>query len=512
MLGASAKKAETSAPVDKTMLRFLGLPLSFEELPSTRTSSAHFALHSSGFVALFEAQQVEFRLATKVAPDQVTVPFESVVMRLLDANPSSNAAGEEKTEGHTNYFVGNRRQDWRTGMARYKRLTYQNIYSGVDLAFYGTPFSLEYDFRVRPNANPGSVKFKFERALSLRVDEAGDLLVQTIAGNLRFRKPALYQLPGGQPESVPGGFTIDANNNVGFWIGPYDRTRELVIDPVLAYASYFPAEVSAVAADTAGNLYIAGMAGPGLPTQSADQGSLSGQWDGFLAKFDPTGSTLLFSTYFGGSGNEFIKAIALDAQGNAYVAGGTSSSDFPSTPGAFMTQCPGGICDTPFVAKFDSSGSLVYSTLTGGSVAGARAIAVDSAGNAYVTGSIASNDLPVVNAFQPNFAGTVSTTGLNAFVQKLDPTGSQLLYSTYLGGGSDSGNGIAVDSSGSAYVVGRTGSANFPTKNGLQTDTGTFFLTKFSPQGNTLVYSTLLGFGGQNDAANGVAIDSSGNA
>jgi hypothetical protein len=246
-----------------------------------------------------------------------------------------------------------------------------------------------------------------------------------------------------------GGFKITAENQIGFWVGPYDRERPLVIDPVLTYATYFTAASSAVAVDTAGDIYVAGLTGAGLPTQSAFQGSLSGSL---------------------GSGNDVATGLALDSQGNAYITGATGSTDFPTTPGAFMIQCPGAFCNTPFVAKFDPSGSFVYSTVTGGSYAFGKSIAVDGAGNAYITGSVSTTDLPVVNAFQPNFAGMIGSNGSNAFVQKLDPTGSQLLYSTYLGGGSDGGSGIAVDSSGSAYVVGRT-AGNFPTQNPLQFDT-----------------------------------------
>jgi Beta-propeller repeat len=266
-----------------------------------------------------------------------------------------------------------------------------------------------------------------------------------------------------------------------------------------------------IAVDSADNAYVTGQtSSTDFPTSSPLQPTNHGGWDAFVAALDPTGATLLYSTYLGGSGDDHGQGIAVDNVGNAYVTGVTNSTDFP-TANPLQPTYGGGFYDA-FVAAIDPTGAtLLYSTYLGGSSGDSgQGIAVDSFGDAYVTGHTLSTDFPTSNPLQPTNHGDY-----DAFVAALDPTGATLLYSTYLGGSSgDSGQGIAVDSFGDAYVTGHTFSTNFPTSNPLQpTNHGNTdaFVAALDPTGQTLLYSTYLG-GSSYDEGYGIAVDSAGNA
>jgi hypothetical protein len=297
----------------------------------------------------------------------------------------------------------------------------------------------------------------------------------------------------------------------------------------LLYSTYLggsgPDAGIGIAVDGAGNAYIVGnTCSTDFPTMDPLQTAYGGgcpnanssTGDAFVTKINPTGSALVYSTYLGGIGVEGSLGIAVDSAGSAYVTGVTTSTNFPTTPGAFQTICNGGVngCSgvgDAFVAKLNPSGSaLGYSTyLGGGEHDFGFAIAVDSAGNAYVTGETDSPDFPMMNPLQ------AASGGWDAFVSKFNPAGSALVYSTYLGGsGSDAGFSIALDSAGDAYVTGYTDSTNFPTMNPLQRHKGgnyDAFVSRFNPAGSALVYSTYLG-GNGNDVGFGIAVDSAGSA
>ena len=287
----------------------------------------------------------------------------------------------------------------------------------------------------------------------------------------------------------------------------------------MVYATYLGGTLEdtgdGIAVDSAGNAYVTGFTqSTNFPTKNPLQPNLAGQFDIYVAKLDPTGSSLVYSTYLGGTDQEQSASIAVNSAGFAFVTGQTWSVDFPTTPGAFQTVCKFNIrCVDAFVSKISPSGSaLVYSTLLGGKETDlAGRIAVDSADNVYLTGYTESDDFPTMNPLQPSFGGG----GSDAFVAKLNPAGSALVYSTYLGGtGNDLGSGIAVDNSGNVYVAGATSSTDFPTANALQpSSNGDFdaFVTKINAAGSALVYSTYLG-GTGSDFGVGIAADSSGNA
>jgi uncharacterized protein (TIGR03437 family) len=401
--------------------------------------------------------------------------IQDVTMALQHANAKANTSGSDQLPGKSSYFVGSDPRRWRTNVSTYAKIKTRNAYPDIDLVYYGNQHQLEYDFVVAPGASPKTIRLRFEGHSRLHVAESGDLVVSARDGDIRFHRPVIYQPAG---DSAPGRKTIQGRyvlrtaNEVGFAVGGYDKSRPLVIDPALS-----------------------------------------------------------FSTYLAGSASETAGGIALDSAGNAYVTGTTSSPDFPITKGAFQSNCGtvaypcnsinGVALSEAFVTKLSPSGTLIYSTYLGGSVATQGfAIAVDSSGNAYVTGMTTSQDFPVtLGAFQNQCKVSFGRCA-SAFVAKLNPAGSALAYSTYLGGtgGTDEGLGIGVDSPGSAWVGGLAGSTDFPTTPGaLQTsgapnvNGGHGFVTKLAPDGSSLAYSTYLG-GTSVDQVNALAVDAAGNA
>ena len=482
------------------------LPVAFEPLRPSK-HGAKFWSRTNGLPVYFYPESVTF-----VRPDSSSQqgPSKTSVLRMSFLNCTLNSVlrPTDRLAGRVNYYTG-ARASWRTDVPQYSSLKYISLYPAIDLQFHGTPSNLEYDFIVQPEGDFRNIQLDFENADAIKIDASGDLILTKHSKTLRFKKPLIYQGSGSQRVIVDGGFEVSEKKKVEFWVGKHDEGKALIIDPVLDFSTLFGGTVNGIVLDPNGDIIIAGQAGSSLPLVAPYQASVQNYPAAFVTKFNPASGQLIYSTYFSGSQSSNAIGVGVDASGNAYISGNSQSADIPTTNGAFMTQCPG-ICNTPYIAKFDPNGHLVYSTYTGGSNSAVHGIAVDPTGDAFITGTIASNDLPVVNAFQPNFSGQVSTSTRNAFVQKLDPTGSQLIYSTYLGGGGESGTAIALDSAGSAHVVGSSG-GGIPLKNALQTDSGSFFLSKFTPQGNSLVYSTLLGLGGQYDRPNGVAVDGNGN-
>jgi hypothetical protein len=462
-------------------------------------------------------------------------------MRLVGANVKATVTGAEELPGKSNYFIGNDPKKWRTNVPSYAKVKYEGVYPGIDLVYYGSQRQLEYDFVVAPGADPNQIKLSFAGAEGIRVDPAsGDLVLKVGDDEVRFHKPVVYQPPvaavydrhrrsqSAATAELDGAFVVASNNEVAFRVAGYDRKRALVIDPVLSYSTYLGGSGgdygNGIAVDSSGNAYVTGFTDSNdFPTANPLQGACDdcfytpgttdNSGDAFVAKLNPTGSALVYSTYLGGSLNDYGTGIAVDSAGNAYVTGATNSTDFPT---ANPLQGPCHEVGCAFVAKLNPAGSaLVYSTYLGGTGgATGNGIAVDSAGNAYVTG-YAGLDFPTVNPFQGTCHVLSSGNCLTAFVATLNPAGSALVYSTYLGGSEfEEGHGIAVDSAGNAYVTGETWSTDFPTANPLQPSLGgseNAFVAKFNPAGSALVYSTYLGGSGY-DSGNAIALDSSGNA
>jgi len=495
------------------------LPLHFEANQGQAHKDVRFFSRGAGYglyLTPSEAVLVLTRPDAKRDVRGVSEPqAKSVALRmsLVGAARKPLVSGLEEQPGKANYFTGNDPAKWRTSVPTYAKVHYSEVYPGIDLLYYGNQRQLEYDFVVAPGADPQNITLAFKGAYKIAID-AGNLVVHVGGSEIRQHKPVIYQEIDGVRREIRGGYVLKGANRVGFRLATYDRSRPLVIDPVLAYSTYLGGGAGvAIAVDGNGNAYVTGYAGSIPTTSGAFQGTPRGARDAFVTKLNSVGSALVYSTYLGGSSEDSASGIAVDADGNAYITGATNSTDFPPTAGAFQPVFAGGLWDA-FVTKLDSTGStLVYSTYLGGmGFDQAFAIAVDDRGHAYTTGRTTSTNFPTVNAFQ-GFSGG----GFDAFVTKLDPTGSALVYSTYLGGSSgEEADGIAVDLQGNAYVTGVTNSTNFRTTSGAFQpahaggNSQEAFVTKLDPIGS-LVYSSYLGGSGY-EVGFAIAVDPGGNA
>jgi uncharacterized protein (TIGR03437 family) len=457
-------------------------------------------------------------------------------MKLEGARPHPRIEGNEPLAGKTNYFIGNDPTRWKRDIGQYGAVRYQDAYPGVDLLFHATAQTIEYDWIVSPGADPRQIRMSFQGASETRIDSSGDLVLRIGDVEVREKRPRIFQ-DGGE---VQGRF-VRRGRAIGFEVSKYDRSRPLTIDPVLTYATYLGGSGNAlnqigdsaqgVAMDAQGNAIVVGWtASTNFPTQNSLYAASASDLTAFVTKVNPaaTGSaSLVWSTYLGGAnGTNQGYAVALDSQSSIYVAGITEASDFPLM-NPFQTSSGTGTtcvtvegnqagCFLGFVTKFSSNGNeIVYSSFLGGT-AGSNypsAIAVDSTGSAWITGVTQSEGFPVAG----NSIQRVLSSGQNGFVTKVIPDGSQLLYSTYLGGGkTDNLTGIAVDSAGNAYVAGWSESVNFPTVNAYQAalpskSTVAGVVAKINPNVRpSLVYSTYLGGAGAGSSLNGIAVDSTG--
>ncbi len=435
-------------------------PLAFEPNRGQADPQVEFIAHGAGY-----------SLGLGGGTARLALRDDALGISLAHANPAARPHGVDARSTRVNYFLGNDPAHWLVDVPTYDRVRYDSVYPGVDLVFYGNQQQLEYDLIVQPGADPARIALRLEGAERLALDSAGDLEVTLGTGRqLRQRRPSIYQLVDGVRRPIDGGYTLEGNAGgaggdvARFWIGPYDRDATLTIDPIVVY-----------------------------------------------------------SHAFGGS-RDYADSIAVDAKGNTYITGSTQSTEFPVSATGMQRSLHAKV--DAFVAKIDASGAnLMYATYLGGNSVpywydddgccseGGTGIAVDGSGNVYVTGFTDARDFPTVNAYQSqqNNAGIVR----DAFVAKLNSTGSALMYSTYLGGrsGVTSSHAIAVDAIGNAYVVGGTASSQFPTTTmigppaarGVDSQP---FVTKFNPAGG-LVYSTRLG-GSVFGRAFGVAVDGAG--
>jgi hypothetical protein len=562
------------------------LPLRFEANAGQTDAQVKFLSRGNGYSLFLTPTEAVLKLRNKKSTG-ATNRQAVVRMKLTGASPAPQVEGVDVLPGRSNYFIGSDPSQWRRGVASYRKVRYGDVYPGIDLIYYGNQQEIEYDFVVAAGADPNAIKLTFNGMEQMSVDGQGDLVLQTTDGEVRQRKPVVYQEVDGYRQEVASRYVLTSEREVGFELAAYDRGRALVIDPVLAYSTYLGGSDSdkaySIAVDAEGNAYVSGnahsldfpTANPlqpmnagtvddgdifiaklnaagsaliystylgGSDFDSAEGGIAVGHdgnayvvgWtisadfplanplqpirtgfsvDTFITRLNADGSALVYSTYFGGSNNEFPQEIAVDGDGNAYITGDTSSPDFPLSNA--LQPALGGHKDG-FVAKLNPSGSaLVYSTYLGGSdFDDGNSIAVDASGNVYVTGGTSSVDFPTVNPFQPTQQGGLFSN--DAFVTKLDATGTAILYSTYLGGSaSDWGSSIVVDAVGNIYVAGGTSSIDFPTVNPLQPSLSDsewldLFVAKFDPTGSTLIYSTYLG-GGRDDDVEDMVVDSEGN-
>jgi hypothetical protein len=473
------ERLETRLLLDAAAAEYGQLPLSFEINQGQTAPQVNFLAHGSGYGLFLTPSEAVLSLKSAASPAgnspgtataAATTSGDVLRMQFVGANPDAQATGLDKLAGVTNYLIGNDPSQWHTGVANYGQVEYQNLYAGVSLTYYGNQRQLEYDFTVAAGADPSQIGFHIAGAESVSLDAHGNLVLHTSGGDVFEHAPVIYQQTPAGRQAIDGHYTLSGDGRVGFSIGNYDRSQTLVIDPILSYSTYLGGsgldQANAIAVDAQGEAFVAGgTSSTNFPTAlGALQSSSSGNGDAFVAKLNAAGSGLVYSTYLGGSNGDEASAIAVDAAGDAYVTGETSSANFPTTPGALQTSLAG--FGNTFVTKLNAAGSgLVYSTYLGGSdFDQGTGIAVDAEGHAYVTGYTNSTNFPTT----PGAPQTFNAGGMyDAFVYKLDAAGRSLVYSTYLGGGKqDTANGIAIDSAGDAYVAGETFSSDFPTTPG----------------------------------------------
>ena len=506
------------------------LPLGFEPNQGQTDGAVRFLSRGPGYTLFLTPTEAVLALR---GPEETLPPNPSpllkgegerggqvvtVRMKLIGANPKLETTGLDVLPGTVNYFRGKDPKHWRRHIPTYARVKYAQVYPGVDLVYYGNQQQLEYDFVVAPGSDPGVIRLALSGAEKVAIDAQGDVVLSARDGEVRLRKPDIYQEVNGERRKIEGCFvqydSARGDTQIGFQVAAYDKTKPLIIDPEVGYSTYLGGSDGEqgldIVVDSAGNAYVTGMTQSSenfpITVEARDRG-LEGEQDAFVTKFSSTGKEALFSTYLGGNeGSENGSGIAVDGAGNIYVTGQTDSSDFPITANAPFPELRG-VTDA-FVTKFLSTGEIRFSTYLGGSGESdsGSGIAVDSARNIYVTGQTDSSDFP--NAINSSFGGQ------DAFMTKFSLSG-EVLFSTYLGGSDlDGGQGIAIDSADNVnvYVVGSTHSSDFPKVNALDAELGgeeDAFVTRFSPEGSVL-FSTYLG-GSDEENGTSIAVDGDGN-
>ncbi len=560
---ASASPSRSVLPAKQAAIAqdYGKLPLSFEANQGQADPQVRFLAHGRGYSLLLtgdKAVLVLHKPQKADAPAQANahaVKADVIRMQLVGANPSPQIAGEQKLPGTANYFIGSDPSKWHSDVSTYAKVRYSNVYPGVDLVYYGNQGQLEYDFVVAPGADPESIRLSFAGAKKIKLGHDGNLRLLAGAGETQLRSPVIYQTMAGKRKPVDGHFRLLADGTTSFLLGEYDHSLPLVIDPVWVYVTYLGStegsqansEINAIAVDASGNAYVTGY------TDVSDFVTTPGAYLGydpdpnnvsFVTKINPAGTALVYSTFLGGTGNTYgngegdlAESLAINSTGEVYVTGLTYSSDFPVTTGAFQTTnkaagnsgLPAGFGATGFVTHLSADGSsLIYSTYLGGSSRDLpSSLALDTSNDAYIAGITFSADFPTTSgAFQTKNNSASNKNGWNAFVAKLNPSGSALEYSTYLGGsgeneisgglGSICACALAVDGSGDAYIgLGNVQSTDFPVTSGVYQSSypqngaypGVATLTELKPDGSGLVYSTYL----FNASLGALALDSSGN-
>ncbi len=416
------------------------LPMTFEANQGQTSARVNFLSRGKGYTAFLTTDGMTLNLRAKAGSNGQPVSAQqgtTLVFRLVGANKNPVALGEDMQPGRVNYFIGNDPAQWHTKVPTYARVRYKNVYPGIDLIYYGNHQQLEYDFGVAPGADPRQIQFEIQGASEIHLDSDGDLVLTTPGGDLHFQSPLVYQESNGQRIPVRGGYAMQDASHIGFQISDYDSSRPLVIDPVLLYSTYLGGsganQPTGLAVDASGNVYVTGY------TDSADfplanLGTLpAGNNHVFVAKLDATGSNLVYADYIGGNSQDYGYALVLDSANEVYVTGSTQSSNFPSVQ-AYQSQQPGPF--SGFVSKLSADGSsLLYSTYLGGNTFDvAASIAIDSLNEVHVAGFTMSTNFPVANAYQSAAQPNSYGYGLYGFLTKFSANGSSLVYSTYLAG------------------------------------------------------------------------------
>ncbi len=508
---AAACAAQTAAA--QSLHNVALMPQFFEPNQGQAERGVDFLSRGPGYALSLKPNEADLQLIS-VPRTPGPASHAALRMKLLAANVHAHPSGQNLQPALSNYLIGNAAASWRTGIPHYGRVEYRDVYPGIDIAYYGNQQQLEYDFILRPQADVDRIQLEFQGASGLLIDSAsGDILLELGSATIRQKAPVVYQQTPDGRRLIAAKYVKRGRSRVGLQVASYDRTGILVIDPVLTFSTYYGGNgsdgVSGIVTDAAGNVYICGTTGSvNLTGTNIGAGVTSGYSAAFVAKISPAGA-LLFATFIAGLSDTATSAsVALDASGNIYVVGSTTSSSFP-TANPIQAAYHGGT--DAFLLELNSSGNaLVFSTYIGGSGYDYfDGLAIDSNGNIYGGGATTSSDFPVQNAAEPTTpaAGSGSYTAFG-----LKVTGMALAYSTYVGAYNYT-NKIAIDAQGDLYVVGDVTSASFPTTpHAYQTvyaGSTDGFVQKLSPTG-AILYSTYIG-GSGGDAVRAVGVDPNGN-
>ncbi len=509
------------------------MPFSFTQNNGQWDEQVKFRANAGGATMWFASDGAYYQF-TRTIRSEDSDPFEDVTLSLskghrpdsietmmikanfVGANQNPQMVGVDMIDYKCNYFIGNDQLKWATDVPNFTAVMYEQIYDGIDLKYYGNGTHMEYDYIVEPGADFSQIKIQYEGAESIAVNDNGELVVTTMWGEVVEQRPIIYQIENSIRVPIDGSYKLSGASSFSFELADYNTSLPLIIDPVLEYSTYLGGSRNdrglSTVVDNFGSSYITGYtSSPDFPIVNPyNETYQNGYRDIFVSKLNPTGNGLIFSTFIGGNGYDNAYSIDVDRFGATYITGMTSSSDFPTINA--LSDSANSVVDA-FVTKLNSTGdSLVYSTYLGGSNQDVGAcIITDDSGGVYITGRTSSIDFPLHKPLFGTFMGGEN----DAFVTKLSPTGSYLNYSTYIGGsGIDYSNGIAVDGSGNAYIVGFTNSQDLPTYNAFQesqSGAGDIFVAKLSNTGDSLAYCTYLG-GEYYDIGYDICVDSSGSA
>ena len=590
----------------------ISLPLVFEENRGQAPQQYRYLSHHDGMETMFLREGVDFLLP------EANKGHQQLGMRFIGAGDGSRIVASNALKGHSNYLLGADSSRWIQGVSNYERIEYKAIYPGIDLAFYGNGSTLEHDFQVAAGADPSSITFRLNGAEHTEISREGDLEIHVGSETLILKKPVAYQTSAERREPVDAAFVQAKDGSVRFRLGAYDTTRPLVIDPVFTFSTYLAGtgadNVTGIVTDSSGNIYVTGYtSSTDFPTQNAVQPNMGGCDPSagcdnvFITKLDPTGHTLIYSTYLGGSGQDFGGTIAVDSNGDAIVGGISSSTDFPHagsvpsssyqteescyfvaslkpdgstfnyvgkigggqgssyangnngrlavdasgnaylagvtdapnfqiTPGTLTTSVPGYPDTSTFVLKVDPTGKLLYSTLIPGNAAPdpfsqyvnwflPTGIAVDSSGQVVVAGT-GGQGLPTTQGvISPSFPNTIANvqSPTAGYILQLNAAASAINYGTYIPG-TDTLGGMTVDKNGNVYVTGGTSESTLPvTANAYQKSLipgqnctcNSGYIVKLNGQGSSILAATYLNgtpaIGNEGTSFSGIAVDSNSN-
>ncbi len=518
LLAASlpVSQIDRTASQSEVAAQYAALPLRFEPNVGQSDASVQFLARGKGYTLFLTPSESVIVLSPgqTSARNTTSKNAEVVRMRYVGAATNPRMQGVQTLPGISNYFIGNDPGQWHTDIVSFAKVRYSQIYPGIDLVYYGSAGNIEYDFILKPGADPAAIRMSFAGAKALTANAAGELVIAMAAGELRQKAPVIYQEGPKGITLVEGGYVV-RGSDVSFQIGNYDRTRALVIDPVLVYSTYLGGsgldQATSLVVGPTGDAYVAGMtSSANFPVQGLPTSTNGGGQDLFVTKMSLSGNALTYSTYIGGVGDEVANDIAISGAGTVYITGSTTSINYPVVTPTIAAQVGG---TDAFLTKLTAAGNAIeYSTYWGSTgFEEGTAVAVDPADNAYIAGNTSAPNFPTQTPFQAAQAGA-----MDGFMTKFSVAGNSIVYSTYLGGaGDDRIFDMAVADDAAVFVVGSSTSANFPTTSasvqpGLAGGRDGF-LTHFSLAGNALLYSTFIG-GSGTDEVFGMVIDAPMNA